>query len=81
MTTMRQGFARRAIWLVGGMAFTLLPGINITAQGAAPVNTMPDAQVEANVLKALAGAPELSTQNITVVHGLRDSDAERLGSG
>src|SRR5277367_7121973 len=27
--------------------------------------TMPDAQVEANVLKALAGAPELADQSIT----------------
>ena len=27
--------------------------------------TMPDSQVEANVLKALAGAPELASQNIT----------------
>ena len=27
--------------------------------------TMPDAQIEANVLKALAGAPELADQSIT----------------
>jgi hypothetical protein len=40
----------------------------LVAQSA---TTLPDAQVESNVLKALAGAPELSTQNIqsTVVYG------------
>ena len=27
--------------------------------------TLPDAQIEANVLKALAGAPELADQSIT----------------
>ena len=33
-------------------------------ENKAPAGTQSDAQVEANVLKALAGAPELSTQNI-----------------
>ncbi len=34
--------------------------------------TMPDAQIEANVLKALAGAPELADQSITstTVYGM-----------
>jgi len=38
---------------------------------AQQAQTIPDAQVEANVLKALAGAPQLSTQNIntTTVYG------------
>ena len=37
----------------------------------AQTQTMPDAQIESNVLRALAGAPELSTQNIqtTTVYG------------
>ena len=33
--------------------------------GGAQTNALPDAQVEANVLKALAGAPELATEPIT----------------
>jgi len=44
-----------------------------TAQASsAPSSTMPDAQVEANVLRQLASAPELSTQNIqtTAVYGV-----------
>jgi BON domain len=41
-------------------------------QGAAASSVMPDAQVESNVLKALAGAPELADQNIstTTVYGV-----------
>ncbi len=50
--------------LVGGLAFALLPPVSTLGQnGGKPMGT-PDAQVEANVLKALAAAPELSTQNI-----------------
>jgi hypothetical protein len=41
--------------LAGGMA---------AGVGAQDKVTIPDAQVEANVLRALAGAPELSTQNV-----------------
>lgn len=53
---------RRAV-LLGGLAFALMPAATVLAQGGG-ANTAPDAQVEANVLKALAAAPELSTQNI-----------------
>lgn len=35
-------------------------------QDKSPTTTMPDAQVEANVLKAFAGAPQLSDQRITM---------------
>jgi hypothetical protein len=35
------------------------------AQAAPPAKTVPDAQVEANVLKALAGAPDLANQPMT----------------
>ena len=49
--------------------------VGALAQTAAPapaVNTVPDAQVESNVLRALASAPEFSTQNIqtTTVYGV-----------
>jgi hypothetical protein len=44
--------------LVGGFA------LGAAAQDATAKTTMPDAQIEANVLRALASAPELSTQNI-----------------
>jgi hypothetical protein len=43
--------------LIGSLAFA-------TAAFAQGNTTMPDAQIEANVLRALASAPELSTQNI-----------------
>lgn len=44
------------------VAMAVLAGA--AAMGAAQGKTMPDAQIESNVLKALAGAPELATQNI-----------------
>jgi BON domain len=45
--------------LAGGL---ILGGVGASAQST--TTTVPDAQVESNVLKALASAPELSTQNI-----------------
>jgi hypothetical protein len=45
----------------------LAGGLVFSAAGASAQNTsttLPDAQIESNVLKALASAPELSTQNI-----------------
>ncbi|MGA7155308.1 MAG: BON domain-containing protein [Acidobacteriaceae bacterium] len=45
--------------LTGGL---FLGALGAFAQNAS--STMPDAQIESNVLKALASAPELSTQNI-----------------
>ena len=52
----KRGFG--GVVLAGGLAIT-------TAVAAAQGNaSLPDAQVEANVLRALASAPELSTQNI-----------------
>ena len=47
----------RDVMLVAGM---ILVGTSSFAQSG-----LPDAQVEANVLKSLAGAPELATQSIT----------------
>ena len=52
-------FSTSAILTVG----LLLVGGTVVAQ-TKPA-TMPDAQIEANVLKALAGAPELADQSIT----------------
>ncbi len=43
----------------------LLAGMIAIGGIALAQNTMPDAQVEANVLKALAGAPELASESIT----------------
>jgi BON domain len=48
------------LWILSGL---LVAGGSALAQDKAPA--VPDAQVEANVLKALAGAPQLSDQNIT----------------
>src|SRR5665213_2871298 len=44
----------------------------LTLSAAAQQKPLPDAQVESNVLRALASAPELSTQNIqsTTVYGV-----------
>jgi hypothetical protein len=45
--------------------FVLVSGMALTSAGAqTAVTTVPDAQVEANVLRQLANAPELSTQDI-----------------
>ncbi len=50
----------------------VLAGTLAMAAGAQQAQEVPDAQVESNVLRALAGAPELSTQNIktTTVYGV-----------
>jgi hypothetical protein len=47
------------VFLAGGL---ILGAVGVSAQS--PTTTVPDAQIESNVLKALASAPELSTQNI-----------------
>src|ERR1700710_616702 len=47
----RLGLAVASVVLLGGQAF---------GQAA----TMPDAQIEANVLKSLAGAPQVANENI-----------------
>ena len=49
----------RAVLLAAGLLLSIGAGFAQTKP------TMPDAQVEANVLKALAGAPELADQSIT----------------
>lgn len=53
----------RRIRMAGGMILAggLFGSTVVMAQTAAP---LPDAQIESNVLKALASAPELATQNI-----------------
>src|SRR5665213_4270979 len=50
----------------------VLAGGLVLSAAAQQKPTMPDAQVESNVLRALASAPELSTQNIqsTTVYGV-----------
>ena len=57
----------------GLAAFALAGSLAIPAVCVAQTktNTVPDAQIEANVLKALAGAPELASQSIstTTVYG------------
>ncbi len=69
MRARRRGFPGCSSVLAGGLALSLLPGAG--ALGQEPSGA-PDAQVEANVLKALAAAPELSTQNIqsSTVYGV-----------
>jgi hypothetical protein len=59
-----------SVWMKrGGLAVALAGGLAVGAT-IAPValaqdsQGVPDAQVESNVLKALASAPELATQNI-----------------
>lgn len=61
MAGIKGRFLRGNAALLGGLGFMLLPGTGVFAQ---TTSSMSDAQVEANVLKALAAAPELSTQNI-----------------
>ncbi len=57
----RHGFSRIAYsMLAASVAF----GTAVMAQNQSASGTLPDAQIEANVLRALAGAPDLSTQNI-----------------
>lgn len=48
-----------AVTLAGAM---LLSGVGLAQTGS--VNTIPDAQIEASVLKSLAGAPQLASENI-----------------
>ncbi len=63
--------ARESFWIARVLrvtARTLLCVGMLVAVGTVPgqaQDAMPDSQVEANVLKALAGAPELASQNIT----------------
>lgn len=54
-----------------GLGVVVLAGGLMLSAGAQQ-KTLPDAQVESNVLRALASAPELSTQNIqsTTVYGV-----------
>jgi hypothetical protein len=62
----REGFWNMQVLRMTARTF-LLVGM-LAAVGTVPSNaqdTVPDSQVEANVLKALAGAPELASQNIT----------------
>ena len=69
MTMSRYGLWTGQAILWGGLSLALVPGPSTVAQGAAGT---PDAQTEANVLKALAAASELSTQNIqsSTVYGV-----------
>jgi hypothetical protein len=53
-----QRLSARTMILAGGLTMT---ATGVWAQTSTP---MPDAQIEANVLRALAGAPDLSTQNV-----------------
>jgi hypothetical protein len=55
-----------SIWTKqSGLAVALAGGLAMGAPAFAQSSTtLPDAQIESNVLKALASAPELSTQNI-----------------
>ncbi len=57
----RNGFSRIGYPL---LAASLVFGAAAMAQNQPAPGTLPDAQIEANVLRALASAPELSTQNI-----------------
>ncbi len=57
----RHGFSRIGYPI---LAASLALGSAAMAQNQSAPGSLPDAQIEANVLRALAGAPELSTQNI-----------------
>jgi len=63
-----QGFMRAGGTMIAASALSFGVGLAAHAQGT----TIPDAQVESNVLRQLATAPELSTQNIqtTTVYGV-----------
>ncbi len=60
-------------WLGGSLIAggLMVVAASASGQAAGGSQTVPDAQVESNVLRALAGAPDLSTQNIrtTTVYG------------
>jgi hypothetical protein len=63
---------RKHSHLFSGPGLVLLAGaISFSGAAFAQSGTVPDAQVEANVLRALAGAPQLATQSIktTTVYG------------
>ena len=55
--------ARNPVWLSVAGGSILLGSLAVSTVHAQ--TAIPDAQVEANVLKALAGAPELANENIT----------------
>jgi hypothetical protein len=57
----RHGFSRIGYPLLAG---SLALGTAAMAQDQPSTGNLTDAQIEANVLRALAGAPDLSTQNI-----------------
>ena len=57
----RNGFSRIGYPILAG---SLALGSAAMAQNQSAPGSLPDAQIEANVLRALASAPELSTQNI-----------------
>ncbi len=59
----------KALLVAGGLAASC--GVAGAQQAQAPRQTIPDAQIEANVLKALSSAPQLANQNIssTTVYG------------
>ncbi len=57
----RNGLSRIGYPILAG---TLAFGTVAMAQSQPASGTLPDAQIEANVLRALASAPDLSTQNI-----------------
>src|ERR1700744_41235 len=57
----RNGFSRIGFPILAG---SLMLGTAAIAQEQPAQGSLPDAQVDANVLRALASAPERSTQNI-----------------
>ena len=69
MTMSKGGHVTGSMVLAAGLTLAFVPGLSAVAQSAGGT---PDAQTEANVLKALAAAPELSTQNIqsSTVYGV-----------
>ncbi len=62
----RSTMSRKGLSPIGHsvLATSLMLATAAIAQDQAKPGAMPDAQIEANVLRALASAPELSTQNI-----------------
>ncbi len=65
----RRGVSGLGLVVAGGLT---LACAGATGAGAQTISATPDAQVEANVLKALAAAPELSTQDVqsSTVYGV-----------
>ncbi len=64
-----KGASRRGAALMSGLALVCASPVVVAAQ---QISAVPDAQVEANVLKALAAVPELSAQDIqsSTVYGV-----------